>query len=136
MSGNVQRDIAEVFVALDDAWNRGDAAGVAAVFASDCVLVSPYGAIAKGREGVERQLTPAFAANLKGSSRKTSIESARSVADGLTLFAGSIRFSGARTPWDEARPSDDRAVLTGIGCRTNGGWEIASAQVTHVAAQK
>jgi uncharacterized protein (TIGR02246 family) len=67
--------ISDALEALDKAWNAGDADGVAAVFASRCVLVSPYGTVARGRDEVRELFRVGFSTALKGSSRHTVIDS-------------------------------------------------------------
>jgi SnoaL-like domain len=69
-----QDRLSDAFEALDQAWNAGDADGIAAVFASDCVLVSPYGVLVRGRDAVRELFRIGFSATLKGSSRRTVIE--------------------------------------------------------------
>jgi uncharacterized protein (TIGR02246 family) len=85
----LQEKVSDAFEALDKAWNAGDADGIAAVFAPDCVLVSPYGAVARGRDEVRELFRIGFSAALKGSSRHTVINSVRPVANSTAAFLGS-----------------------------------------------
>ena len=124
-----QDRVSDAFEALDQAWNAGDADGIAAVFASDCVLVSPYGAVARGRDAVRELFRSGFSAALKGSSRRTVIDSVRPVADSTATFLGSITFNFSN-PSGSAKLSEDRCILTGVAQATNGKWEVLQAQVT------
>ena len=121
--------VGEVFEALDKAWNAGDADGIAGVFASDCVLVGPHGAVARGRDEVRELFRVGFSAALKGSSRRTVIDSVRPVANITAAFLGSITFNFS-DPSGSAELAEERGTLTGVAHATNGTWEVLQAQVT------
>jgi uncharacterized protein (TIGR02246 family) len=60
----MDKGVGDAFEALDQAWNAGDAEGIASVFAPDCVLVSPYGVVVRGRDAVRELFRTGFSATL------------------------------------------------------------------------
>ena len=127
-----QDKVRDAFEALDKAWNAGDADGIAEGFASDCVLVSPYGAVARGRDEVRELFRIGFSAALKGSSRRTVIDSVRPVADRTATFLGLVTFFNFSDPSGSTKLAEDRGILTGVAQVTNGKWDVLSAQVTYI----
>ena len=62
-----RRAIFELGKALQDAWNRGDAAGYGALFTDDADFVAWTGAYGRGRQAIEHAHRPLFDGPLAGS---------------------------------------------------------------------
>lgn len=61
-----EQDIRKAATEFVTAWNRNDAKGLAACFASDGDLINPAGQIARGRAGVEKLLAEEQNRTFKG----------------------------------------------------------------------
>jgi uncharacterized protein (TIGR02246 family) len=62
-----EEDIARVFADIEGAWNAGDAAAYARVFASDAIYVTRSGLVWQGRPEIEEGHAKAFGGSLANS---------------------------------------------------------------------
>lgn len=119
--------ILELGQALQDAWNRGDAAGYAALFTEDADLVAWTGAYARGRQTIEDAHRKLFAGPLAGSKMvlvndgpgAAPPESVRFLRPDVAVMVT----SGAVT--SPARP-DHESVQTFVLTRDGGHWRVAA----------
>ena len=65
--------VVAVETAYDNAWSRGDLAGMVALFTSDAVLVNPRGHVAVGTDRIRAVLGDFLAGEAKGSQHQSAI---------------------------------------------------------------
>lgn len=110
-----------VEAAYDEAWNRGDAAALAALLTEDAVLVSPYGDVAVGRAAFRSLIGELFAGRFAGSRHHATIRRVQRVTDGVALVDGAAVLSdlpGGAPPIEH--DFTDTLVLR------DGRWQIAA----------
>jgi uncharacterized protein (TIGR02246 family) len=103
-----------------DAFNKGDARGAAACWATTCEYTGPDGETVKGRENIEKSYT-AFFKKYPGAKAELETTSARIVAGNTALEEGIIRLS---LPGKETQGTRYNAVLV----REKDKWLIASVK--------
>jgi uncharacterized protein (TIGR02246 family) len=124
-----RRAIFELGRALEDAWNRGDAAGFASPFTDDASFIAWNGLHGYGRQAIEDAHRPLFAGPLAGS-RMVLIdddgpESLRLVRPDVAIMVS----SGAVTLAEQTAP-DHHSVQTFVLAKDNHRWQIAAFQNT------
>ena len=112
-------DIEALFDTLVQAWNRGDAEGVAAQFAPDGRLFTPFGDAFDGLDAVRDAYVTNFAGILAGTQTQITVEDVRHLAGDLFIVDATqsisgplpalhltsvVRQSGDRAQFVEARP--------------------------------
>ena len=107
------------------AWDRADAAAIAAFFAPDGDFTNPTGFHAQGRADVAAFYGQAFAVGYGGSRGGLKLLRTRAVAPGVMLVDGEWSIRGARTPQGDPRPSE-QGLATAVLVRTDSGWRIAA----------
>ncbi len=111
---------------MNEAWNRGDAAGFAADFAEDAEFVAFEGTVLRGRAAIVAFHQPLFDTLLKGS-RLVDGETpfARVVAPGYGVVHHRVRV---------VMPGDDQPLASRDSMQLfalvwqNGRWEVAASQ--------
>lgn len=116
---------------LQDAWNRGDAVGYAALFTDDADYVAFNGAHARGRQVIEDSHRWLFEGPLAGSrmgrtdgdAAPPAPESLRFVRPDVAIMVnpGGVTLSGQTEP-GEGRESVQTTVLT----KDEGSWRVAA----------
>jgi uncharacterized protein (TIGR02246 family) len=94
MSTMTGTDVQALFDEVCAAWNRGDAAGIAAHYAADGRLVDPFGGVADGRSAIEKVFVAMFRGLLAGTISEIHIDNTRRLAPGLLIVEGSQRVTG------------------------------------------
>jgi uncharacterized protein (TIGR02246 family) len=108
-----------------EAWDRADAAAIAAYFAPDGDFTNPTGFHARGRADIAAFYAQAFAAGYAGSRGGLKLLRTRIVAPGVMLVDGEWSIRGARTPQGGERPGQ-HGLATAVLVRTGEAWPIAA----------
>lgn len=123
-SGDVEA-IRQLYAGYDAAWNKGDAAGLALVWADDADHVEPDGRLIKGRTAIEKELGQRFATDLKGTRSQQTITGIRLITPDVAVVDASYEVSGARDAQGQSL-----AVLQGryvdVWVKHAGKWHIVA----------
>lgn len=121
--------------ALQDAWNRGDAAGYASLFTDDADFVAWNGTYGRGRQAIEDGHRQLFGGPLAGSRmvlvgdgpEAAPPESLRFVRPDVAIMVlpGAVTRAG-----ESAAGPDHESVQTFMLTRGGSGWRIAAFQNT------
>lgn len=87
-------DIEALFDSMARAWNRGDPEGVAAEFAPDGRLFTPFGDAFDGQEAVRDAYVTNFATLLAGTQTEITVEGVRHLAGDLYIVDATQSISG------------------------------------------
>lgn len=128
-----RRAILKLGQALQDAWNRGDAAGYAALFTDDAGFVAWNGAHGYGRQAIEEAHRPLFDGPLAGS-RIALVDDADSARPESLRFlrpdvAIMITAGVVTLPGQSAGPDHD-SVQTFVLVKNGKSWRVATFQNT------
>ena len=134
-----RRAILELGRALQDAWNRGDAAGYASLFTHDAEFVAWTGARGRGRQAIEDGHRRLFAGPLAGSRMVL-------VDDDAAAPPGSLRFvrpdvaimviPGLVTlPGQGATGPDHESVQTFVLLKDGSRWQVTAFHNTRLELQ-
>lgn len=119
-------DIREVFVALVDAWNRGDAAAYGDCFTEDADYVTFMGQHLKGRAQIAEVHGWLFHGPLKGSKLESSALAEckpRFLAENVAV----VHATGeARLANPEQDPNDRDSINTNVVVKQRGVWKITA----------
>ena len=134
-----RRAIFELGKDLQDAWNRGDAAGYASLFTEDADFVAWNGSYGRGRQAIEDGHRRLFDGPLAGS-RMTLVdddaecapESLRFVRPDVAIMviSGVVALAGQR-----ATGPDHQSVQTFVLTKDVGRWRVAAFHNTRRPAQ-
>jgi uncharacterized protein (TIGR02246 family) len=128
-----RRAILELGQALQDAWNRGDAAGYASLFTDDADFVAWNGSRGHGRQAIEDGHRRLFDGPLAGSRMvlvDDDTESLRFIRPDVAIMVT----SGAVTPAGQSATSPDhQSVQTFVLIKSGDRWRIAAFQNTRGA---
>ena len=127
--------IFELGAALEDAWNRGDAAGYAALFTDDADFVAWNGTYGRGRQAIEDGHRPLFDGPLAGSRMVLVDDDAGSVPPeslrflrpdvAIMVISGEVTLAGQR-----ATGPDHESVQTFVLSKNGDRWRVAAFQNT------
>jgi uncharacterized protein (TIGR02246 family) len=92
------------------AWAKGDAKGVAAVYAADAIRVGPDGALVLGRAAIEKGYAEAFAGPWKGSKIAITLGQMRRAGPDVFVGEGTYQVTGGNPP--AGMPTSGRYVNT------------------------
>jgi uncharacterized protein (TIGR02246 family) len=90
--------IAKVRDRYTELYNKGDAAGLAQLFAPDAVSISPQGQIARGRSEIEKAFREEFAGPAKGARVQIKSEGTRTIGQNTAVDYGTYQISGMQAP--------------------------------------
>jgi uncharacterized protein (TIGR02246 family) len=130
-----RRAILELGQALQDSWNRGDAAGYASLFTDDADFVAWNGSRGRGRQAIEDGHRRLFDGLLAGSrmvlvdddAESAPPESLRFVRPDVAIMV----LSGVVTPVGQSAASPDhQSVQTFVLVKNGNRWRIAAFQNT------
>jgi len=133
-----RRAILELAQALQDAWNRGDAAGYASLFTDDADFVAWNGSRGRGRQAIEDAHRRLFDGPLAGSrmvlvdddTESAPPESLRFVRPDVAIMV----ISSAVTPAGQSATSPDhQSVQTFVLIKNDDRWRITAFQNTRGA---
>ncbi|MGW4245236.1 SgcJ/EcaC family oxidoreductase [Nocardia sp. NPDC004722] len=118
--------VRELLAEADRAWEAGDAAAFAAVFAPDADYVTWFGQRITGRDAIESSHAPLFTKFLKGTRTDGEITSVRFVSPDVALVHG----RGAVVKGRKKRNRFNTKMVLYVVARTDGEWSIAAFQNT------
>jgi uncharacterized protein (TIGR02246 family) len=132
--------IFELGQALQDAWNRGDAAGYASLFTDDADFVAWNGAYGRGRQAIEDGHRPLFDGPLAGSRMVLVDDNAQSAPPGSLRFVrpdvaimvipGVVTLAG-----QSATGPDHESLQTFVLVKNGDRWRVAAFQNTRKQAR-
>jgi uncharacterized protein (TIGR02246 family) len=130
-----RRGIFELGKALQDAWNRGDAAGYGALFTDDADFVAWTGAYGRGRQAIEDAHRRLFDGPLAGSRMVLVDDDAESATLKSLRFirpdAATLVVSGTVTLADQiASGPDHESVQTFVLIKNHNRWRVTAFQNT------
>ncbi|ASF10540.1 hypothetical protein NBRGN_027_01310 [Nocardia brasiliensis NBRC 14402] len=129
MSSTQHTDEAAIHALFDrqaKAWNEGDAAAFAAVFAEDADYVTWFGTHSKGRREIYESHLPVFEKYLKNTRLDGEITGFRFLTPDVAVVHG----RGAVLKGRRRRTLRNTKVQTTIVVRADGEWRIAAFQNT------
>jgi uncharacterized protein (TIGR02246 family) len=135
-----RKEIFELGKALQDAWNRGDAAGYASLFADDADFVAWNGSYGRGRQAIEDGHRRLFDGPLAGSRMVLVDDDAESVPPESLRFVrpdvAIMVISGVVTrAGQSATGSDHQSVQTFVLTKDASRWRVAAFHNTRRQAQ-
>ena len=135
-----RKEIFELGKALQDAWNRGDAAGYASLFADDADFVAWNGSYGRGRQAIEDGHRRLFDGPLAGSRMVLVDDDAESVppeslrfvrADvAIMVTSGVVTLAG-----QSATGSDHESVQTFVLIKNGSHWRVGAFHNTRQQVQ-
>jgi uncharacterized protein (TIGR02246 family) len=135
-----RRAIFELGKALQDAWNRGDAAGYASLFADDADFVAWNGSHGRGRQAIEDGHRRLFDGPLTGSrmvlvddnAESAPLESLRFVRPDVAIMviSGVVTLAG-----QSATGPDHESVQTFVLIKDGNRWRVAAFHNTRQQVQ-
>ena len=135
-----RRAILELGQALQDAWNRGDAAGYASLFTDDADFVAWTGEYGQGRQAIEDGHRPLFDGPLAGSrmvlvdddAEPARPESLRFVRPDVAIMvtSGAVTLDG-----QSATGPDHESVQTFVLIKNGNRWRVAAFHNTRQQVQ-
>ena len=132
--------ILELGQALQEAWNRGDAAGYASLFTDDADFVAWNGMYGRGRRAIEDGHRPLFDGPLAGSRMVLVDDHAESAPPASLRFlrpdAAIMVVSGVVTLAGQgATGPDHKSVQTFVLIKNDGQWRVTAFHNTRQQAQ-
>lgn len=108
-----------------DAWNHGDAAGLAARFTEDGDLIIPSGLELRGRPAIESFYAQTFAAGYGGSTARFELAQLRRLDAHLALLDLTFSITGAHDGAGAERPPF-RGIAAAVAVKTAAGWRLTA----------
>jgi uncharacterized protein (TIGR02246 family) len=124
--GEDARQIRALQEQFTEAWNRGDAEGMARIFADDGDFVNPAGRVARGRDEVERLYREDHEAAFRGSRFASTCGQVRFLTRDVAELDCRFQVSGVRGP--EGRLMTMRGLYTVVLARRDGEWRTVTAR--------
>jgi len=118
--------IRELSKAHASAWNSGDAAKAAAVYADDGVFVNVRGMVTTGRAAIEKSLAADLSGELKGSTFAVTMDTIRFIRSDMALVNGTTNITGGALP-----PEGLKGHYLAVATKQGGAWKVAAV---HTAA--
>ena len=120
--------IQDIVKQFEDAWNRSDSAGIAALFAEDANFIHLFGGQLDGRTAIEASHRAIFDTIYKGSHASFNLQSIRFVRPDVAVV-----FTRARVDFKEGYEKRElEARPTMIAAKEHGKWQIVAFQNTKV----
>jgi uncharacterized protein (TIGR02246 family) len=123
-----EQGIKKAFNGLAQAWNTGDANGVAAYFTSDATLINPMGQQGQGHDGVLQVISGDLAGPLKGTQQSFSDFSITFVMSNLALVDATATLTGMTAPDGTVAPPTTFHFF-GIVVNRGNGWQARTARI-------
>lgn len=124
--------IVQTWVRLTNAWARGDAAAICALFDRDCDhrVLSASGRLRRGRDEFDRIFRRAFASRRgdDGRSLRFSVTSVRFISTDVAVLDGTLLFTHGAQRAGRSLPCGSEP-FTAIMKRHPNGWLIAACRV-------
>ena len=124
-----EQAIGEILKQFESAWNRYDAASIAALFAEDATFIHVFGGQLDGRSAIESSHRVIFDTIYKGSQASFPQRSIRFVRpDVAVVFATAhVKFKEG----DDAREIETRPTLVAV--KEGSKWQIVTFQNTRIS---
>ena len=123
---SVSPDYQKVMDAFTAAYNKGDAAGIGAIYAEDALRVGPDGTVMSGRAAVQQNYGAALAGPMKGASIKLTAIESRQLTSDIHVVVGTFDITGG------PQPVSGKYINTLV--RKDGKWHIAANMAMRPAA--
>jgi uncharacterized protein (TIGR02246 family) len=123
--GGDAQAIRQLYVGYDAAWNKGDLAALARVWADDADHVEPDGRVVKGRVAIEKELGQRFASDLKGTRSQQTITGIRLITPDVAVVDASYEVSGAHDAQGQSLPALQGRYVD-IWLKHAGKWHIVA----------
>ena len=118
--------IRKVHTDFEAAWNRHDAAAMAAMWSEDGDLINPEGRTGKGRAEVQKIFVEEQSGGFKSTTFRHTINSVRNVAPTVAVVEASYEIANA-TPPAAGGPTTLKGFYQSVMVKKGGKWWIASA---------
>ena len=123
------RQIDQLFLEVQAAWNEGDVGAYARLFAPDAAYVSRSGSLWIGRKEIERQHLLAFDKGLRGSRLRLQVRHIHPFSADTALVHAQVRL--APPP---SRDNSTKALTTFLLQFKSGRWRIAAAHTSELVS--
>ena len=123
-SGDAQA-IRQLYDGYDAAWNKGDLAALARVWADDADHVEPDGRAVKGRAAIEKELGQRFATDLKGTRSQQTIIGIRFITPDVGVVDAAYEVTGAHDAQGQSLPALQGRYVD-IWLKRAGKWHIVA----------
>jgi uncharacterized protein (TIGR02246 family) len=117
--------IRQLYARYDAAWNKGDFAGLAMVWADDADHVEPDGRAIKGRAAIAKELGQRLATDLKGTRSQQTITDIRFVTSDVAVVDATYEVSGAHDAQGQSLPALQGRYVD-IWLKHAGKWHIVA----------
>jgi len=117
--------IRQLYAGYDAAWDKGDVAGLAMVWATDADHVEPDGRAIKGRAAIAKELGQRFATDLKGTRSRQMIIGMRLITPDVAVVDAAYEVSGARDAQGQSLPALQGRYVD-IWLKGAGTWHIVA----------
>jgi uncharacterized protein (TIGR02246 family) len=128
MGAGDEQGIKKAFDGLAQAWNGGDADGVAAYFTSDATLINPMGQQGQGHDGVLQVITGDLTGPLKGTQQSFSDFSFTFIMPNLALVDATATLTGMTNP-DGTAAQPASFHFFGVLVNRGKGWQARAARI-------
>jgi uncharacterized protein (TIGR02246 family) len=114
---SVSPDYQKVMTAFTEAYNKGDAAAIGAIYAQDALRVAPDGSLHSGRAAVQQDYGASLGGPNKGASIKLTATESRQLTPDIQVVVGTWEVSGV-----QGGPVSGKYLNTLV--RRDGRWQI------------
>lgn len=115
---SVSPEYQKVMDAFTAAYNKGDTAGIGALYAEDALRVAPDGTVLSGRAAIEKNYAAGLTGPMKGASIKLTAAQSRQLTPDIHVVVGTWTITGG-----QAGPLSGHYINTLV--RKDGRWQIA-----------
>jgi uncharacterized protein (TIGR02246 family) len=115
--------IRQLYTRYDAAWNKGDTAGLALIWAYDADHVAPDGRAVNGRTAIAKELGQRLATDLKGSRSQQTISGIRFITPDVAVVDATYQVSSARDAQGKSLPPLQGRYVD-IWLKRAGKWHI------------
>jgi uncharacterized protein (TIGR02246 family) len=99
---------------FEQAWNRGDAKALAALYTEDALTVNAEGVAVRGRSAIEKTMGGSFAGPLKGSTISIKAGASQALPGDMSLNEGTYTISGGKGPDGKPMTINGRYLNTAV----------------------
>jgi uncharacterized protein (TIGR02246 family) len=112
-----------ILARFTQAWSAADGHALAALFAPDADLITPYGDLARGRDEIDMFYSSAFKRGYAGSQGTGELFAVRMLAPDLAIIDARWQITGGRNPEGTPR-AEERGILAAVIGKSANGWQI------------
>jgi uncharacterized protein (TIGR02246 family) len=118
-------EVQKLAQAYGEAWAKGDAKGIAAMYEPEGVMVGGFGDVSAGRAQIEQQLTKTLTGPFKASKMRVVPEGTRQVGADTVIAVGSYEITGGTGA--SGQPVSVRGRFVNTFVRRNGQLLLAAS---------